>query len=200
MIIIIYFFLPQDSSFCKDSSSADTTTCPNGSDEIDAMLHKITLESLLDVKTSWSWKRLIRMFHTQCECSIRDRTGSVGNLISQNFMYPSSPQVDKKYWRFTLKSKSLKQKWMILKRLILILLNFLHYFYLIICECADKMDHAALPGLLTSHPRTLFSFNVANWLAPLWGFHLPFVNRGWPFPAKVPNVITWIKVNILLIS
>lgn len=107
-IMFIYFFLPQDSSFCKDSSSADTT-CPNGSDEMDAILHKITLESLLDVKTSWSWKRLILMFHTQCECSIRDRTGSVGNRMSQNFIYPSSPQVDRKYWRFTLKSKSLNK-------------------------------------------------------------------------------------------
>lgn len=49
---------------CKPSSSSSSSRWPNGSDDKDTMLFRITLLSLLDVSKSWSWKWLNRTLHT----------------------------------------------------------------------------------------------------------------------------------------
>lgn len=59
-----------------------------------------------------------------------------------------------------------------------------------ICECADIIAQAGSFGSLKSQPRRLLSFNVANSLQALCGFHLPVVNLGCPLLASVPTVTT----------
>ena len=45
-------------------------------------------------------------------------------------------------------------------------------------------------GTRRSQLLTCPSLAVTNWEQPWWGFHLPVVKRGWPFPSRIPDCIT----------
>lgn len=56
--------------------SSSSTRCPNGSEEMDTMLDRMTLLSLLPVSSSWSWEWLYLTLHTlkhkaQCQTRLR---------------------------------------------------------------------------------------------------------------------------------
>lgn len=62
LVHVAYFSSCWLSSWSLKSSSS--TRCPNGSDEMETMFDRITLLSLLPVKTSWSWEWLYLTLQT----------------------------------------------------------------------------------------------------------------------------------------
>ena len=57
---------------CWSSSSSSSSTWPNGSDESDSMLLRMTRLSLLEDSNSWSWKWLKRTLHTLTDENLSD--------------------------------------------------------------------------------------------------------------------------------